>query len=96
MRGVAGALVVVILATMVVFVVADLAGGLGDFPNERWAGAIASICLAAWIGPRVFANAMTDGSRTLKAVALWLAVAVGLALLFIYGQDTLASLGVNV
>ncbi|MFD1331926.1 hypothetical protein ACFQ4O_07920 [Methylopila musalis] len=96
MKGVAGVLVVVILITMVLFVLADLAGGLGDFPNSRWAGAIAMLCIAVWIGPRVFGNALTDGSRTLKAIAIWLALAVGLALLYIYGQDTLASLGVNV
>ncbi|MFD1702064.1 hypothetical protein ACFSCV_03510 [Methylopila henanensis] len=95
-RSIPEMLIAAILASIVVFVVADLAGGIGDFPNERWAAAIAAICLAVWIGPGAFARYAGRGGDALRHIAIWLALAVGLALLFVYGQDTLASLGVNV
>lgn len=89
-------LVVIVLAAIVTFVVADLAGGFGTFPNERWAAAIAMICLAVWIGPGALRRYAGDGSAALKAVVLWLALACGVALLYVYGKDFLISLGMNV
>jgi hypothetical protein len=97
MRGrVSEILVAVVLAAILTFILADLAGGLGTFPNERWAGAIAAICLAVWIGPGLLRRYAGDGSAALKAVALWLAIICALALLYAYGRDALVSLGVNV
>lgn len=95
-EGVTGMLVVAILATMVVFVVADLAGGIGGFPNERWMAAIAMVCLAVWIGPGALNRYQRNGAGALKAVALWLVVASVVAFAFVYGHDTLASMGFNV
>lgn len=89
-------LIAAILATIVVFVVADLAGGMGGFPNERWAAAIAMICLAVWIGPSALGRYAGNASGALKAVALWLALIVGVALLYVYGKDFLIGIGVNV
>jgi hypothetical protein len=88
-------LVAAVLATMLIFVLADLAGGVGDFPNMRWATAIAALCLAVWIGPGVFASYAHRGGGALKAVVAWLAIAVGLGLLYVYGQDALVSAGFN-
>lgn len=95
-RGVSEILVVVVLAAILTFVVADLAGGLGTFPNERWAAAIASICLAVWIGPGLLRRYSGDAPAALKAVALWLAIIAAVALLYVYGHDFLTSIGVNV
>lgn len=89
-------LICLILATILVFVVADLAGGMGSFPNERWASAIAMIALAVWIGPGALRRYAGNPSGALKAVVLWLALAVGVALLYVYGKDFLISIGVNV
>lgn len=96
MNGVAGYLIAAILATIVVFVVADLAGGIGDFPNERWAAAIAMICLAVWIGPGALARYRGNTSGMLQAIVIWLALAVAVALVFVYFRDELAALGFNV
>lgn len=89
-------LVAVVLAAIATFVVADLAGGLGTFPNERWASAIAMICLAVWIGPGLLRRYSGNSGAALKAAALWLAIAVGLALIYVYGKDFLVSMGMNV
>lgn len=89
-------LVAVILAAMVTFVVADLAGGMGTFPNERWAGAIAMICLAVWIGPGLLRRYTDNAGAALKAVALWLVIITAVALLYVYGKEFLVSIGVNV
>lgn len=94
--GVGGMLVTAILATMVVFVIADLAGGIGDFPNERWAAAIAMICLAVWIGPGALARYRGNGGAALQTIVIWLLLACAVALAYVYGQDTLASMGFNV
>ncbi|RXF75393.1 hypothetical protein EK403_00595 [Hansschlegelia zhihuaiae] len=94
--GVSEILIAVVLAAILTFVLADLAGGLGTFPNERWAAAIAMVCLAVWIGPGLLRRYTGDASAALKAVALWLAIFCGLALLYVYGKDFLISLGVNV
>ena len=93
---VAETLIVVILAAIVVFVIADLAGGIGDFPNERWAAAIAGVCLAAWIGPRALARYRGDAGGALTAIAVWLGLACAAALLYVYGQEYLVALGFNV
>lgn len=95
-RRVSEILIAVVLAAIATFVVADLAGGFGTFPNERWAAAIAMLCLAAWIGPGLLRRYAGDGGAALKAVALWLAIICALALLYAYGKDTLVALGVNV
>lgn len=89
-------LLAVILAAIATFVVADLAGGFGTFPNERWAAAVASMCLLVWIGPRALRRYRTDGGGAVKAVALWLAIICAAALLYVYGKDFLVSIGVNV
>lgn len=89
-------LVAVVLAAIATFVVADLAGGLGTFPNERWAAAVAMICLAVWIGPGVLRRYAGNGGAALKAVVVWLIIALVIALLYIYGKDFLVSIGVNV
>lgn len=94
--GISGYLVAFVLAAIVTFVVADLAGGLGTFPNERWAAAIAMICLAVWIGPGALARYRGNASGALQAVVLWLVLACAAALLYIYGKDFLVSIGVNV
>lgn len=94
--GVSEILVAIVLAAIVAFVVADLAGGMGAFPNERWAAAIAMICLAVWIGPGLLRRYTGDASAGLKAFAAWLAIAVAGALLYVYGKDFLVSIGVNV
>lgn len=94
--GVSEVLVAIILAAIVTFVVADLAGGMGTFPNERWAAAIAMICLAVWIGPGVLRRYTGNANAALKAFATWLALAVAVALLYVYGKDFLVSIGVNV
>lgn len=96
MSRVAQFLVAAILASIVVFVVADLAGGIGGFPNERWAAAIAAICLAVWIGPGLLGRYAGNASGALKAVALWLALICAAALLYVYGKDFLIGIGVNV
>lgn len=95
-RGVSEILIAIVLAAIVTFVIADLAGGLGTFPNERWASAIAMICLAVWIGPGLLRRYAGNGSAALKAAALWLAIIVAVALLFVYGKDFLVGLGMNV
>lgn len=89
-------LVAVVLAAIVTFVIADLAGGFGTFPNERWAAAIAMMCLAVWIGPGVLRRYVGKGSAALKAAALWLAIICAIALLYVYGKEFLVSIGVNV
>ncbi|WP_020179098.1 hypothetical protein [Methylopila sp. M107] len=89
-------LVAVILAAIVTFVIADLAGGMGTFPNERWAAAIAMICLAVWIGPGALRRYSGNASGALKAVALWLLIVTAIALLYVYGKEFLVSIGVNV
>lgn len=89
-------LVAGILAAMATFVVADLAGGMGTFPNERWAGAIAMICLAVWIGPGALRRYSGNASGALRAVVLWLLIATAIALLYVHGKDFLISIGVNV
>jgi hypothetical protein len=89
-------LVIIVLAAIVTFVVADLAGGFGTFPNERWAAAIAMICLAVWLGPGALRRYAGNGGAALKAVVLWLVLACGVALLYVYGKDFLVSLGMNV
>lgn len=97
MRGrVSEILLAVILAAIATFVVADLAGGVGTFPNERWAAAVAMICLLVWIGPKVLRRYTGNASAALKAVAIWLAIMCAVALLYVYGKDFLVSLGVNV
>jgi hypothetical protein len=95
-RGVSEILIAVVLAAILTCVLADLAGGLGTFPNERWAAAIASICLAVWIGPGLLRRYAGNAGAALKAVALWLAIICALALIYVYGKDFLVSLGVNV
>lgn len=92
----ASILVCLILATILVFVVADLAGGMGGFPNEKWAAAIAMIALAAWIGPGALRRYSGNASGALSAFAIWLGLAVAVALLYVYGKDFLISIGVNV
>jgi hypothetical protein len=96
--GTAQILIGVVLAAIVTFVVADLAGGFGAFPDERWAGAIAAICLAVWIGPGLLRRyaGPGGGQAALRAIALWLAIIVAVALLYVYGRDVLISMGVNV
>jgi hypothetical protein len=94
--GVSQVLVAVVLAAIATFVVADLAGGFGTFPNERWAAAIAMICLAVWIGPGLLRRYASNGGAALRAAALWLAIIVAVALLYVYGKDFLVGLGVNV
>lgn len=94
--GVSEYLVAIVLAAIATFVLADLAGGLGTFPNERWAAAIAMICLAVWIGPGLLRRYTGDASAALKAAALWLAIICAVALLYVYGKDFLVSIGVNV
>lgn len=89
-------LVAVVLAAIATFVVADLAGGLGTFPNERWAAAIAMICLAVWIGPGLLSRYAGNSSGALKAVAIWLAILAAIALVYVYGKDELIAMGVNV
>lgn len=96
MNRVSETLVALVLAAIATFVIADLAGGLGTFPNERWAAAVAMICLAVWIGPGALRRYAGNGGGALKAVALWLLIAVAVALLFVYGKDALVSLGMNV
>lgn len=93
---IAETLVAIVLAAIVTFIIADLAGGFGTFPNERWAAAIAMICLAVWIGPGLLRRYVGDGGAALKAAAIWLALICVVALVFVYGKDTLVSLGVNV
>lgn len=94
--GVAGMLVAAILATILVFVIADLAGGIGDFPNERWAGAIAMVCLAAWIGPGALARYRGNSSALLQTIVIWLALACAAGLLFVYFRDDLTAMDFNV
>ena len=94
--GVSEILIAVVLAAIATFIVADLAGGFGTFPNERWAAAIAMMCLAVWIGPGLLRRYTGDASAALKAVALWLAIIAAVALLYVYGKDFLVSIGVNV
>jgi hypothetical protein len=96
MRGrLAETLLAVVLAAIVTFVVADLAGGFGNFPNERWAAAIASLCLLVWIGPKALRRYQSFGGGALKAGALWLAIICAVALLYVYGKDVLVAIGVN-
>ncbi len=94
-RRLSEALVAIVLAAIATFVVADLAGGFGAFPNARWASAIAMMCLAVWIGPGLLARYRGRGSAALAAVAIWLAIACALALLFVYGQSFLEAVGVR-
>lgn len=94
--GVSEILIAVVLAAIATFIVADLAGGFGTFPNERWAAAITMMCLAVWIGPGLLRRYTGDASAALKAVALWLAIIAAVALLYVYGKDFLVSIGVNV
>ncbi|GLK55562.1 hypothetical protein JOD31_000481 [Methylopila capsulata] len=95
-RSIGEILVVAILATIMVFVIADLAGGFGDFPNERWASAVALVCIAVWIGPGALARWRGNASGAVRAVALWLAIAVVIALAYVYGHGFLADMGVRV
>jgi hypothetical protein len=95
-RSIGEILVVAILATILVFVIADMAGGFGDFPNERWASALALICVAVWLGPGVLARWRGNASGAVRAVALWLAIAVVIALAYVYGHGLLADMGVRV
>ncbi|PZQ11645.1 MAG: hypothetical protein DI565_18075 [Ancylobacter novellus] len=94
--GVSEILIAVVLAAIATFIVADLAGGFGTFPNERWAAAIAMMCLAVWIGPGLLRRYTGNANAALKAVALWLALIAAVALLYVYGKDFLVSIGVNV
>ncbi|HVI28378.1 hypothetical protein [Hansschlegelia sp.] len=95
-RRVSEMLVAVTLAAIATFVVADLAGGFGAFPNAQWASAIAMICLAVWIGPGLLRRYAGDGGGALRAVAIWLAIICAFALLYVYGKDFLVGLGVNI
>ncbi|MFC3693956.1 hypothetical protein [Chenggangzhangella methanolivorans] len=95
-RSIPEMLVAVVLAAIVTFVIADLAGGFGTFPNERWAAAIAMMCLAVWIGPGLLRRYAGNANAALKAVALWLLIIVAVAMLYVYGKDFLISIGVNV
>jgi hypothetical protein len=93
-RRLSATLVAVVLAAIATFVIADLAGGFGTFPNERWAAAVAMICLAVWLGPGLLTRYQQGGA--LKAAALWLAIACAIALLYVYGKDVLAGIGMRV
>ncbi|GLK67843.1 hypothetical protein [Hansschlegelia plantiphila] len=84
-RRISEILVAVVLAAIATFVVADLAGGFGTFPDGRWASAIAMLCLAVWIGPGVFRRYRGNGGAALKAIAVWLAIACAVALAYSYG-----------
>lgn len=79
-RGVSQILLGVILAAMATFVVADLAGGWGTFPDARWASLIAALCVAVWIAPGVLRRYSGNAGGALKAVAVWLAIACVVAL----------------
>lgn len=96
MKGVSAYLVAAILATILIFVVADLAGGLGDFPNERWAAAIAMLALAVWIGPGALSRYRGNASGALQTVVIWLVLAVALALIYVTYKDDLAAMGFKV
>lgn len=95
-EGISSYLVAFVLAAIVTFVIADLAGGLGTFPNERWAAAITMICLAVWIGPGAFARYRGNATGALQGIVIWLVLACAVALLYVYGKDFLVSMGVNV
>jgi hypothetical protein len=86
-RGLSQILLAIVLAAMATFIVADLAGGWGTFPNARWASLIAALCLAVWIGPGLLRRYSGNASGALKAIVIWLAIACVVALGYAWFGD---------
>lgn len=80
MRGprLAGILLAVMLAAILTLLIVEYASG--SAVDARWPALIAMLCVAAWVGPGVLIRYRKDGGGALKAIAIWLALAVAVAL----------------
>lgn len=78
------ALAAFLLTAAILFVVADFAGGIGGFvPDWRWASLVSLLALAIWLAPTL-GTYRGRVSTALTYIAIWLAIALVIALLYVY------------
>ncbi len=85
------ALAIVIIGGLTI-VAADVLGFL-DVSDGRAASLVGLLAIGVWIGPGFLARYRSNGSAAVMHLAIWLAIATVLAVLFLWQEPILAFLG---
>lgn len=77
-------LIAMLMAAAILFIAADFAGGIFGFvPDWRWAGLVSLLAMTIWLTPSL-ARYRGHASTALTYLAIWLAIAVLVALVYVY------------
>ena len=81
-------LIALVLGATVVFVVVDLAGGVGGFePDWRWVGVVWMVALGVWVVPQFWPQYAGRPGRLLQSIAIWLGIALVFALIYAFRHE---------